>query len=184
MRKKRSRSAPAQAFTETDAELIEILDEKSRPFMLMPREAALAQRLPYQMVLVVIRNREEQVYIHRRSDKKKSYGGLWSVSASGLVKAGEAVEDAAVRELSEELGVTGLPINLVATALPAPETDWAQVNLFVSSPANTIINPDPEEISAGMFVDEDELGAILRDMPEMTTPALKWAYSATNLFTL
>ena len=184
MRKKRPSNAPVQTFIEAQGELIEILDEQSRPLMIMPREAALAQRLPYQVVLVIVRNREEQVYIHRRAERKKTYAGLWSVSASGLVKAGEAVKDAAVRELSEELGVTGLPISLVATADPSPETDWARVNLFVSSPANTIITPDPKEISAGMFVDEDELTALLRDMPEMITPALKWVSGVTNLFKL
>jgi isopentenyl-diphosphate delta-isomerase len=188
MQKKRPSRASghisAQAFAEMDVELIEILDENSHPFMIMPREAALAQRLPHKVALIMVRNREGQVYIHRRSEKKKAYGGLWSVSASGFVKAGEAVEDAAARELSEELGITGLPINLAATAEPTQETDWAHVNIFISNPSSVIINPDPEEISAGMFVDEDELAALVRDMPEALTPGLKLTFGVVNLFNL
>lgn len=184
MPKKRSQSVQNPAFAPISDELIEVLDENARPFMLMPRAAALAQRMAYQVVLIVVRDRQDRIYIHRRADAKKNYAGLWNVSASGFVKAGEALEDAAVRELSEELGITGLSITLVATVGPSADTDWGRISLFVSSPANILVNPDPKEISAGMFVDEDELKALLRDMPEMLTPGLKWAVSVTDLFRL
>lgn len=170
------------AFSEPEEELIEILDENSRPLMVMPRSAARAQKLPYQVVLVVVRNREGNIYLHKRSDKKKSYAGLWSVSASGLVKAGEALEDGAFRELEEELGVSGVQLFYAGTAEACEATDWGRISLFLSAPANVIINPAPEEISEGMFVDEDELAALLRDMPEMLTPALKWAATSYDLF--
>lgn len=184
MKKERRQRAQNPAFAPVEAELIEVLDEDARPFMIMPRAAALAQCLTYQAVLVVVRNRHEQIYIHCRSEKKNNYAGLWNVSASGFVQTGEALEDAALRELSEELGITGLPISYVATIEPSPETDWGRISLFVSSPANILINPAQEEISTGMFVDEDELAALLRDMPEMLTPGLKWAASVVDLFRL
>lgn len=175
-------TGPVHAFDPVAAELIEVLDENARPLLLMPRAAALAQRLSHQAVLAVARNREGQIYLHRRSERKKSYPGLWSVSASGLVKAGEALEEAALRKLDEEIGVSGLSLTHVTTAAPSAATGWGRISLFLSSPANILINPDPEDISVGMFVDEDELAALMRDMPEMLTPALKWAAGVTDLF--
>lgn len=184
MPKRRQQRGQNPAFAPVSAELIEVLDENARPFMIMPRTAVLSQGLAYQVVLVVVRNREGRIYLHRRAETKEIHGGLWSVSVSGFVKTGEALEDAAARELSEELGITGLPITYVATTGPSAQTDWGRINLFVSNPTNVLLNPDPAEISAGMFVDEDELAALLRDMPEMLTPALKWATSVTDLFRL
>lgn len=182
MRKKHPPGGPAQAFAPVAAEMLEVLDDSARPFMLMPRPSVLAQKLFHQVVLVVLRNREGQVYIHRRASAKKEYGGLWNVSASGFAKAGEALEDAALRELDEELGISGLTLARAATAAPSPATDYARISLFLAPPANILVNPNPEEISEGMFVDEDELAALLRDLPEAIAPALKWAATAVNLF--
>lgn len=181
---KRSTQGRVPPFAPVEAEIIEVLDEAQRPFMLMPRASALAQNLPHQVVLVVLRDREGQIYIHRRAESKKNYAGLWSVSASGLVKAGEAAEDAAMRELDEELGISGVTLTHAAALPPAPETDWGQINLFISSPSNVLVKPNPDEISEGMFVDEDELAGLLHDMPGKIAPALKWAAELGNLFTL
>lgn len=182
MPKKTALQSHTQAFAPVNAELVEVLDYSARPFMIMPRESALAQQLVYQAVLVVVRNRENQIYIHRRSGAKQRYSGLWNVSAAGIVQVGEALEDAALRELNEELGISGISLTHIATVEASELTDWGRISLFTSSPANILVNPDPAEISDGMFVDEDELTALLRDMPEMLTPALKWAASANNLF--
>ena len=177
-------STPSTAFAPTEDELIEVLDNSSRPFMIMPRSSALAQNLPHQIVLVVLRDREGNVYIHRRSARKKSYAGLWSVSASGFVQAGESLKDAAFRELNEELGISGIQLLQAGQVEPSAQTDWARVSLFVSTPSQVIINPAPEEISEGMFVDEDELSSLLLNIPEILTPALKWAAAACDLFRL
>lgn len=182
MRKKRLRGGPAHAFAPSGSEIVEVLDAEARPFMLMPRPSVMAQKLFHRVVLVLVRNREGLIYLHRRASAKKNYGGLWSVSASGFVKAGEALEDAALRELDEELGISGLPLSPAATAAPCPATDYAQISLFIAPPSNIMVNPNPEEISEGMFVDEDELAALLRDLPEAVAPALKWAAGAVNLF--
>ncbi len=176
------KDGPKHAFSPVDDELIEILDENGRSFMLMPRKQAMQQQLPYRVALVVLRNRENKVYIHKRAAHTKSYSGLWSVSASGAAKAGEAMEDAALRELREELGVNGIQLYQMAEIAASAQTDWSRVFLFLSQPANVIVNPAPEEISEGMFVDPDELSAMIRQMPELLTPALKWAYSVCDLF--
>jgi isopentenyl-diphosphate delta-isomerase len=171
-----------QPFSAQADEILEVLDAQDRPFMLMPRNQALRQKLPLKVALVVVRDQNRKIYIHQRAKKKSTYARTWTVSAAGYVKAGEALEDAALRELSEELSVTSAKLKLAATARPSPGTDNSLVALFLSNPAQVIITADPSEISAGMFVDKDELSALLRDMPELIAPALKWAHAVCDLF--
>jgi isopentenyl-diphosphate delta-isomerase len=171
-------------FAMPDEEILEVLDSRQRPLMLMPRKYALKQGLPLKVALIVLRDKEDKIYIHQRSSKKGSYSGDWGPSAAGYVKAGESFKDAALRELAEELGVSSVHLKRVAEVKPDPSTGMSYVVLFVSNPANVLIRPDPDEIAAGMFVDRDELEALLRDLPELVTPALQWASRACDLFSV
>lgn len=185
MNKKQNKQAAKRAghpFMPSDGEMLEVLDDKGLPFMLMPRASVMQQQLRHRVVLVVVRSRERSIYIHKRSAKKKRYANLWSVSASGFIKAGEAAEDAALRELQEELGISGVPLFLASELPASPSTDWGHIYLFVSQPAQVIVNPSPDEIEEGMFVDEDELEGMLRDMPELIGPSLHWAATVCDLF--
>lgn len=51
-----------------------------------------------------------RVYVHRRTEDKLVMAGLHDCWAGGVIDAGEAPDDAAARELAEELGVTGVPL--------------------------------------------------------------------------
>ncbi len=52
-----------------------------------------------------IYNKEGQVLLQLRAKNKKSYPGLWDISAAGHVDAGETVIEAATRETKEEIGL-------------------------------------------------------------------------------
>jgi len=55
-------------------------------------------------VALVIRNENNDILFVKRSMMKKSLPGIWSF-ASGTIEEGESVEETAVREGMEELGV-------------------------------------------------------------------------------
>ena len=76
--------------------------------------------LIHRSVGILICNCKGEVYLHRRSSTKDTDPGKWSISASGHVTDGQSYEEAAKRELFEELGVkttlTFLEKNMIATA--------------------------------------------------------------------
>lgn len=51
-------------------------------------------------------NDKNELLLQKRSAKKESYPNCWDISAAGHIRAGESVEQGALRELKEELGVT------------------------------------------------------------------------------
>jgi isopentenyl-diphosphate delta-isomerase type 1 len=59
-----------------------------------------------------VMNSKGELLIQKRSLQKESYPGLWEVSCSGHVGAGENPLESAVRELAEELGVEVSPSQL------------------------------------------------------------------------
>lgn len=159
-----------------DEEIIEILDSGGKPFMLMPRPEAVRQGLDYKAVIVMFSNHAGKIYIQKRSKSKDIHPGLWACSAAGFVQSGESVEEAALREFEEEIGISGVPIKLIATRPSSQETGGAALYLFVSESSNIVPTPNPDEVADGMFISYDELNSLIETFPEVITPALKWAY--------
>jgi isopentenyl-diphosphate Delta-isomerase len=52
-----------------------------------------------------IYNSKGELLLQKRSMQKENYPGLWDISVAGHVSAGEKPKEAAIRELSEELGI-------------------------------------------------------------------------------
>jgi isopentenyldiphosphate isomerase len=64
-------------------------------------------------VHVWIRNSSDKLLLQKRALTKDVYPGYWDISCAGHVDAGESPETAALRELSEELGVKKTESDLV-----------------------------------------------------------------------
>lgn len=56
-------------------------------------------------IAIIIVQCLEELYVHQRSNSKKTYPGLYGLSAGGKVNDGESPMMAAKRELKEELGI-------------------------------------------------------------------------------
>lgn len=78
-----------------------------------PRSRVRAENLPHSAAKILVRDAAGRVYVHRRTDTKDLYPGLYDVWVGGVITAGEPPETAAERELAEELGVKGAPVDLI-----------------------------------------------------------------------
>ena len=89
-------------------ELIALYDEHGHPRGAAPRSRMRAENLRHGATAVVIRNSSGQVYVHRRTPTKDVYPGRRDFAAGGVIGAGEGRDEAAARELAEELGITAV----------------------------------------------------------------------------
>jgi isopentenyldiphosphate isomerase len=69
------------------------------------KDQKFAKDLISRNVAVFIKNASGKFLIARRSQAKKSFPGRLDLAVCGNVKAGESYEEAAYRELKEELGI-------------------------------------------------------------------------------
>jgi len=70
----------------------------------MKREAH-TNSLWHKTAHIWVYNSKGQVLLQKRAIAKTTHSGLWDVSCAGHVGAGEEVDETAVRELGEELGL-------------------------------------------------------------------------------
>ncbi len=86
-------------------ELLDIVD-KNGAFTgeIVERKKAQELGLLHWEVIIVVVNEKKQILLQKRSANKKHFPNKWAL-CSGLVISRESCDEAAVRELKEELGV-------------------------------------------------------------------------------
>ena len=86
-------------------ELFDVVNERDQVLRSATRRDVHAQKLLHRAVHIFIFNSNGEIFLQQRSLLKDLEPGVWSASCSGHVDAGESYDDAAVRELSEEIGL-------------------------------------------------------------------------------
>ncbi|GIW40192.1 MAG: putative Nudix hydrolase [Candidatus Binatia bacterium] len=89
------------------AEWVDVVDEEDRVVGRVSREEMRRRKLRHRAVYVFVFRPEGTVFVHRRTSTKDIYPGCYDVAVGGVVSSGESYDEAARRELAEELGVSG-----------------------------------------------------------------------------
>ncbi len=128
-----------------------------------PRGVVYRQGLWHAATGVLVRSGDgERVVLHRRTDDKLIFPGTWDCWAGGVVEPGEDPADAAVRELAEELGITGVPL----APLPVEIFDDGRVRYHAftyEARWDGPLRPQESEVAWVGWVDINELIARLAD---------------------
>lgn len=148
---------------EAEEELLEVIDAQGRVVGLRRRaEIHGDPAARHRAVHVFVRNRHGALFLQRRAPTKRIQPDRWDTSVGGHVDPGESYEQAAVRELAEELGVR-LAAGAPRAALEhlhdyvwrtAVETEHVRTFALTHEGPFTL---HPEEISAGRFFAAEEL---------------------------
>jgi aminoglycoside phosphotransferase (APT) family kinase protein len=110
----------------------------------------------------LVRNPRGDIYVHRRTMTKDVYPGRYDVMAGGVIAYGEDPHAAAVRELAEELGITGVEL----TALPEGDYrdgDTAYHAYLYSCVWDGPVRQQPEEVDWGDWLTPSEVLARMDD---------------------
>jgi len=139
-----------------DDEVVALYDEAGRVSGSAPRSLMRARNLRHAASSVVVRDPLGRIYLHRRTTTKDVYPGLLDLAAGGVVLAGEDPTLGAVREVEEELGVAGVPLEPLGVADYADEHTSYRAFRFVVT-WDGPIRWQPEEVSWGEWVTVEDL---------------------------
>lgn len=149
-------------------EVLEVVDGRDTVIGLARRGDIHAQGLLHRAVHVLVFDQAGRLYLQRRSANKDTHPGKWTSSASGHVDPGESYDQAARRELAEELGLESAlePLGRLA-ARALTEGEFTAV---YRATADQEPRPDPHEISEGRFFGLTEARALAAG--PLATPSL------------
>ncbi|MBN2459224.1 NUDIX domain-containing protein [Candidatus Woesearchaeota archaeon] len=89
-----------------DLEKVDVLDNHGKlTGEIMLKTEAHKKGVWHRAVHIWVYNSKGELLLQKRAKKKKYYPGLWDISAAGHVSAGQSYQEAAQRELFEELGI-------------------------------------------------------------------------------
>lgn len=161
-----------------DDEVVALYDAGGTVVGSAPRSVMRSRNLRHAASSVVVRDPLGRIYLHRRTPTKDVYPGLLDFAAGGVVLAGEDPAVGAVREVEEELGVHGVPLEPLGVAHYADEhTDYLAVR-FVTR-WDGPIRWQPEEVSWGEWVTVEDLVRRLEDQPSAFVPDSVAVWSET-----
>ncbi|OIJ92496.1 NUDIX hydrolase [Streptomyces colonosanans] len=145
-------------------ELLDIVDENDRVIGQAPRGEVYERGLRHRCVFIEVRDAEGRLFVHRRTPTKLVFPSLYDMFVGGVVGAGEAYDDAALREAEEELGVSGLPRPEPLFAFlyddGAGRTWWSSV---YQVRCDLPVSPQTEEVAWHAFLPHDEVERRLSD---------------------
>ena len=145
-------------------EVVDLVDVDDRVIGTSSVARCLEKGLHHRAVAVLVLRRTGAFVLQQRSKRDQWQPGLWTISSTGHVKEGESYEEAARRELGEELGLEG-ELSLVRKYLlpPISESGWTEhewVTLFTCM-TDSLCRLDPVELESVREVTEKELRGML-----------------------
>ncbi|MDZ4688967.1 MAG: NUDIX domain-containing protein [Planctomycetaceae bacterium] len=149
-------------------EWFDVVDESDAVLYSAPRTEVHARRWLHRAAHIFVFNSRGELLVHRRSATKNEYPLRYNSSASGHLHAGEDYAPAAVRELEEELGLTG-DLEFLHKFPASAETSYEHTVLYRMT---TDATPrfDPEEIESGAYYSLRALLDWIARRPDDFTP--------------
>ncbi|MGR8950748.1 MAG: NUDIX hydrolase, partial [Gammaproteobacteria bacterium] len=155
-------------------EIFDVVNENDEVIGSADRREVHDRGLMHRAVHILVFDDSGRLLVQRRSFDKDCSPGLWDTSAGGHVECGEAYARAAVRELSEELGLRNPSALQFLLKLPAHEATAQEfVSVYKTTTAEIPILQE-SEVAAAKWVTIEELDIwIKRDRSQFTTAFLK-----------
>ena len=119
---------------------------------------------------ILVFNSRGELFLQKRSMSKDENPGLWDTSAAGHVDSGEDYLACAVRELDEELGISGDISLKLLFHLPATELTGMEHCAVYVCQYDGQLSLQAEEIDQGLWISPEAMSRRVSDSDPGLTP--------------
>jgi isopentenyl-diphosphate delta-isomerase type 1 len=144
------------------AELFYWVDENDEVLGSIPRKVAHSDRSKIHRAAGVLVFNQGKLLLQKRSMHKDTNPGCWSLSASGHLTFGQSYEEAARRELEEELGIKE-EIEFLGKQLFDFEIEQEYFAVYKAEYGETPTHFDRSEVEEVRWVEVEKLAEFMRD---------------------
>ncbi|MGY8652978.1 MAG: NUDIX hydrolase [Verrucomicrobiia bacterium] len=147
-------------------EIFDVVNDRDEVVDALPRSEVHRLGLLHRAVHVLVFNAKGEIFLQKRSMSKDTHPGKWDSSCSGHVDQGEDYDTSAIRELSEELGITiAAPPKRLFKIDACAETDQEFVWVYRLEHEGPF-TLHPEEIETGEWFDPERISQWSADKPD------------------
>jgi len=155
-------------------EEVDVVDNEDHVVGVATIDRCLREGLLHRAIAVLVKRKNGAVVLQQRSKDDSWHPGMWTISCTGHVRTGESYQQAAIRELSEELGLMSKVEEFRKFLLPPISsnglTELESITLFTTF-TDAPLTIDAVELESALEVKAPELRKILTDWP--VTPDAK-----------
>ncbi len=166
---------PATAAQDVHGEIFDIVDAADQIIGQATRHEVHSRNLRHRAIHILVRNRDGEFFLQRRSRWKDVCPLKWDSSAAGHVNTGQNYAETASRELREELGVDA-HLQWVAKVDAGEDTGQEFVHLFEATHEGPFHLPS-SEIDCGEWFTQTQLERWLASRPEDFAPGFRRCWS-------
>lgn len=156
-------------------EMFGIVDENDAVIGARPRDEVHARDLRHRAIHVQLFNSAGEVFLQKRSIWKDRSPGKWDSSTAGHVDAGETYEQAARRELMEEIAVEAGALTPICKLGCGPETGWEFLQIYRAEHEGPF-RFAALEVEGGVFLPVLQVREWLARRPQDFTPVFRMAF--------
>lgn len=114
-------------------------------------------------VHVCVFNSKNEMLIQKRQPFKEGWSGMWDITAGGSAMAGETSQEAAMRELGEEVGINTSLIGVRPHLTVNFHNGFDDVYLIEKDVDATQLKVQYEEVEAVKWATKDEILEMIRE---------------------
>ncbi len=161
-------------------ELVDVVDEDDNVVSRATKNEVQRQGLRHRIVRVALEDFDGNILIQKRQQNIELYPDCWDNAASGHVDCGESYDDAAKRELYEEIGVM-TKLTRVKYYPSSGQFGWRKLNRWNTLyraviPAETTLTLQVDEVADARWVSRTELRELVECRPGTIADGLKEVY--------
>lgn len=143
-------------------EPVDLVDQNDVVIGVLTRREMRAQRARHRTVFIVVRSSAGDVLVHRRADHKDVWPGRWDLAAGGVVGSGEMYDEAAVRELAEELGIEGVALRRLGRGA-YEDAEVAEIAVVYTADWDGPVRFADGEVAAAEWLSPRDLAVAIRE---------------------
>jgi isopentenyl-diphosphate delta-isomerase type 1 len=158
---------------------VQVVDENDKPIGGVDIREAWEKSLPHRISRVMVQDEKDgSLLLQLRVKSKYLFPECWDNSAAGHVDAGESYEAAAIRELNEEMGISGVKLGILDYYYSHDMykehnlCEWNKVYLAKISREYKVKKQD-NEVAEIKWFSKSELRGLLKQEDKIT-PGLKY----------
>jgi isopentenyl-diphosphate delta-isomerase len=166
----------------TGPELIQVVDQYDHPLFGATKDDIQKHKLWYRVARIMVEDGQGNLLLQKRASDKRLFPGRWDNSAAGHVDMGESYLEAAERELAEEVGIRGVPLEKINRYRSYNEDmnaglilkEWQTVFRAVVPP-DTVLDFANDEVQTAEWHSIPDVKSMIGNDLEVATPGLVYA---------